>query len=101
MSTVIGRGNRDSSGQKIDPSIRSTMQRLRTWDFRVQSNTTSDRNLKAAFKLLDGLRDKLGLSDAVVEKVAYIYRKVQETGFIRGRTTPQYLRLLYILHIEN
>jgi transcription initiation factor TFIIB len=101
LATVIGRRDRDSSGQKIDPSIRSTMQRLRKWDFRVQSNTTSDRNLKAAFKLLDRLKDKLGLSDAVVEKVAYIYRKVQEIGFIRGRTTPAVLAAaIYIAYRE-
>ncbi|MFL6423426.1 MAG: transcription initiation factor IIB family protein, partial [Nitrososphaeraceae archaeon] len=86
LATIIGSDDRDSSGQKIDPSIHSTMQRLRKWDFRVQLNTPSDRNLRTAFKLLDALKDKLGLSDAAIEKVAYIYRKVQERGLIRGRS---------------
>ena len=63
LATTIGRDDRDASGQKIDPSISSTMQRLRMWDFRVQSNTSSDRNLRTAFNLLDTLKDKLGLSD--------------------------------------
>jgi transcription initiation factor TFIIB len=32
------------------------------------------------------LKDKLGLSDTVVEKTAYIYRKAQQRMLIRGRT---------------
>jgi transcription initiation factor TFIIB len=101
LATIIGRDNRDASGQKIDPSITSTMQRLRMWDFRVQLNTPSDRNLRTAFKLLDGLKDKLGLPDAVVEKLAYIYRKAQERGFVRGRSIPAVLAAaLYIAYRE-
>jgi transcription initiation factor TFIIB len=88
LATIIGKGDRDSSGQKIDPSIHSTMQRLRKWDFRGQLNTPSDRNLRTAFKLLDTLKDKLGLSDAVVENTAYLYRKAQQRKFLRGRTIP-------------
>jgi transcription initiation factor TFIIB len=32
------------------------------------------------------LAHKLGLSDAIVEKTAYIYRKTQQSGIIRGRS---------------
>jgi transcription initiation factor TFIIB len=39
-----------------------------------------------AFDELDILKDKLALSDAVVEKAAYIYRKAEDKGLIRGRT---------------
>jgi transcription initiation factor TFIIB len=67
LATIIGGSDRDSSGQKIDPSIHSTTQRLRKWDFRAQLNSPSDRSLTTAFKLLDRLKDKLGLSDAIVE----------------------------------
>ena len=85
---MIGMSDRDGSRQKMDPSISSTMQTLRSWDFRVQSNTSSDRNLKIALKLLNTLKDKLGLSDTIVEKVAYTYRKAQERGLVRGRSIP-------------
>ena len=102
LATIIGRSDRDSSGQKIDPSIHSTMHRLRKWDFRGQLNTPSDRNLRTAFKLLDTLKDKLGLSDAVVEKVAYIYRKAQERAFVRGRSIHAVLAAtLYIAYREQ
>jgi transcription initiation factor TFIIB len=43
LATIIGRSDRDASGQKIDSLISSTMQRLRMWDFRVHLNTSSDR----------------------------------------------------------
>jgi transcription initiation factor TFIIB len=86
LSTIIGRTDRDASGQKIDPLMRSTMERLKTWDIRTQTHTPTDRNLKQAFFQLDVLKDKLGLSDSVVEKTAYIYRKAQERMLIRGRT---------------
>src|ERR1044072_6690190 len=91
LATIIGKEDRDASGQKIDSSINSTMQRLRAWDFRIHLSRSSDRNLQTAFSLLNNLKDKLGLSDTIVEKVAYIYRKAQERGFIRGRSIPAVL----------
>ncbi|HJU59945.1 MAG TPA: hypothetical protein VJ583_09350 [Nitrososphaeraceae archaeon] len=45
----------------------------------------SARNLGHAFRQLDSLKDKLALSNAVIEKTAYIYRKVQEASLVRGR----------------
>ena len=39
-----------------------------------------------AFNELDVLSDKLALPDAVVEKTAYIYRKAQRRGLVRGRS---------------
>jgi transcription initiation factor TFIIB len=86
LSTVIGRTDKDASGRAIDISMRSTMGRLRAWDFRTQAHSPTERNLRQAFSELDRLKDKLGLSDAAVEKTAYIYRKAQERGLVRGRT---------------
>ena len=84
LSTIIGRINKDSSGSKIDSQTLSTMKRLRTWDLRTQ--TSDDRSRQQAFSELHVLKDKLALPDAIVEKSAYIYRKAQEIGLIRGRT---------------
>ena len=44
-----------------------------------------------AFQKLGKLKDKLGLPDAVVEKAAYIYRKAQQRGLVRGRTIDSIL----------
>ena len=86
LSTVIGKADKDASGRLLDSSMRATFGRLRAWDFRSQAHSPTDRNLRQAFSELDRLKDKLSLSDAVVEKTAYIYRKAQERGLVRGRT---------------
>jgi transcription initiation factor TFIIB len=86
LSTVIGRANRDAGGQILDVSMRSTIERLRTWDSRIQVYSSEDRNLRQAFQHLDALKDKLGLSYAIVEKTAYIYRKAYERQLPRGKT---------------
>lgn len=86
LSTVIGKTDKDASGRLIESTMRTTMDRLRTWDFRTQAHTPTDRNLRQAFSELDRLKDKLVLSEAAVEKTAYIYRKAQERGLVRGRT---------------
>jgi transcription initiation factor TFIIB len=91
LATIISRADRDASGQKIDPSVRATMERLRTWDFRTQISSSTDRNLRQAFEGLDVLKHKLGLPDSIVEKTAYIYRKAQERGMVRGRTISSVL----------
>ena len=88
LATIVGKDDKDASGKKIDPSVLYTMQRLRTWDFRLQLNSRSNRSLREAFMLLDTLKDKLGLSDAAIENTAYLYRKAQQRQFLRGRTIP-------------
>ena len=86
LSTVIGRTNRDAGGQILDASMRFTIERLRTWDARIQVHNSEGRNLRQAFRQLNTLKDKLGLSDAIVEKTAYIYRKAYEKHLSRGKT---------------
>ena len=86
LSTIIGRTDRDASGNILDAAMRSRMQRLRTWDIRSQAQSSAAKNRKQAFTQLSILKDKLNLSDAVIEKTAYIYRKAQERLLIRGRT---------------
>jgi transcription initiation factor TFIIB len=86
LSTIIGRTDRDASGNRLDPAMRARMNRLATWDMRSQLHTPRDRSLNQAFFQLDVLKDKLGLSDGIIEKTAYIYRKAQSTKLTRGRT---------------
>lgn len=83
LSTIIGRPDR-SAGSGLNAAMRSTFDRLRTWDFRIKGQ--DERSLKRAFVDLDRLRGTLRLSGAIVEKAAYIYRRAQEQGLVRGRT---------------
>ena len=86
FSTVIGAANKDSTGKPLSASMRSSIERLRTWDSRTQAHSSSDRNLRQALNEMDKLKDKLALADAVIEKAAYIYRKAMEKKLVRGRS---------------
>jgi transcription initiation factor TFIIB len=86
LSTIIGIPNRDASGHMLDAAMRSRMQRLRTWDIRIKTSIPKVGNLSDAFNQLHTSKDKLGIPDAIIEKTAYIYRKAQERGLVRGRT---------------
>ena len=85
LSTVINPTNRDATGKPLSSSMKKTLKRLRTWDSRSQ-NEPIDRNFRQAFNELYKLKDKLSLSDPVVEKAAYIYRKALEKKLVRGRS---------------
>lgn len=91
LATKIGRTNSDSDGHRLDATMEPLIQRLRTWDYRIQAGSATQRNLVQAFMELARVKDKLGLSDGVIEKTAYIYRKAQEKKLIRGRTTSSIL----------
>ena len=86
LATVIGGVNKDASGKSLSGSMRSTVERLRTWDRRSQVHESADRNLRQAFNELRRFSDKLTVSDAVTEKAAYIYRKALERSLVRGRS---------------
>ena len=86
LSTIIGKENRDARGQLIDTAMCSKIERLRIWNIRTRMSKSGDKNLVRAFEQLDRIKEKLGLSDIIIEKATYIYRKVHERGLIRGRT---------------
>jgi transcription initiation factor TFIIB len=86
LSTKIGNDATDASGNVIDAETRTRMNRLRMWNNRSQSQSSTDRSLQRAFTLLSRIKDRLGLPNHVTEKAAYTYRKAQERGLIRGDT---------------
>jgi len=86
LSTVIGRSDRDASGRPFASPMRSTMERLRKWDNRAPAFGSTEKNLSVALRELDKMGDKLGVSAAVKERAAYIYRKALERGLLRGRS---------------
>ena len=86
LSTIIGIANKDSTGKPLSASMKNSIERLRTWDSRTQAHSSADRNLRQALNEMDKLKDKLSLSNAVIEKAAYIYRKAMEKKLVRGRS---------------
>ena len=91
LSTFIGKTDKDARGQSIDWAVRSTMKRLKIWDLRTKLHYSPDRSLREAFTQLDIIKDKLGLSKAVVEKTAYICRKAHQRKLAHGRTISSLL----------
>ncbi len=85
LSTVINPTNIDATGKPLSSSMKQILKRLRTWDSRSQ-NEPIDRNLRQAFNELYRLKDKLSLSDSVIEKAAYVYRKALDKKLTRGRS---------------
>jgi transcription initiation factor TFIIB len=88
LATIIDHANRDVTGKPLSASMKNTIKRLRTWDSRSQAHESVDRNFRQAFSDLGRLKDKLALSDALIEKTAYIYRKALDKGLVRGRSIP-------------
>lgn len=86
-STIIGKSNVDAVGKRISNDMQNKIDKLRIWEQRTRFINPKDRNLKYAFDKLNNIKHKLGLSNTVVEKSFYLYRKASSLGLVQGRTT--------------
>jgi len=86
LATIIGKFNRDSTGKPVEYKMRPLMKRMRFWDTRSHIKNSSERNLRTALSEMEKLKEKLCLSDAIIERSAYIYRKAARAQLIRGRS---------------
>jgi transcription initiation factor TFIIB len=86
LSTIIGKTNQDYAGKPLGYEMRQSLKRMRLWDSRSQTRTSAERNLRTALYQMDKLKEKLCLSDAIIERAAYLYRKAAKAQLIRGRT---------------
>ncbi len=85
LSTTISSSNIDANGVVITSRQIVKIQRMRRWN-KISNDRSSHRNLKNAFTILSSLKHKLSLTDSLVEKSAYIYRKAFGKGMIKGRS---------------
>jgi transcription initiation factor TFIIB len=87
LSTIISYSNVDAYGAAIAPEQMGKLQRMRRWN-RISSvdNRAHSRNLKNAFGIMSRIKGKLSISDSVIEKAAYFYRKALEKRLIKGRS---------------
>src|SRR5918996_6135074 len=86
LCTIIGKANIDASGKALDIASLQKIEKLRRLNSWINVQKSSEKSLRRAFQRLDTLKDKLGLPEPIVEKSAYIFRKVQERQLVRGRT---------------
>jgi len=66
--------------------MKKNLKQLRVQDIRSKIHSSTDKNLIQAFNELSRLKDKLALTNAIMEKTAYIYRKAIERKLVRGRS---------------
>ncbi|MDH3501126.1 MAG: transcription factor TFIIB [Nitrosopumilus sp.] len=85
LFTIIQSQDKDSTGKPLSGHNKRSFYRLRMWDRNSRSAVTK-QSLLNAFTLLDGLRSKLGLPEHVVEKSAYLFRKVKRKKLLLGRS---------------
>lgn len=86
LATIIGKFNQDFSGKSLDYSMKPVLKRMRLWDSRSQARNSAERNLRYALLEMEKLKEKLSLSDAIMERSAYLYRKAANAQLIRGRS---------------
>ena len=86
LSTSIDKRDRDALGNKLSPTQSLEASKLRIWQIRSQSQSSSDRNLINAMRVLDRLTSQIGLQRMVKEHAAILYRHTIEKGKIQGQS---------------
>jgi len=85
LSTMVGKLNVDSQGRPLSLVMKNNLNRARILDSRSQYRRSAKKNLRIALDELEKLKEKMALSDAIVERAAYFYRKAIEDG-LRGKS---------------
>jgi len=86
LSTVIGKSNFDSTHKPVSSAMKNSLNRMRVWDSRSKVGTSSQSNLRIALLEINKLKEKMALSDGIIERSSYLYRKAAEKQLIRGRS---------------
>lgn len=102
LTTIIGKGDKDASGIKLNPRKRSEINRLRKWQERTKTAKSLYRNLAYAMSFLNRISSQLDLTKDVKESSAYYYRKIAKKGLLRGRSIEgMILAAVYVVLREN
>jgi transcription initiation factor TFIIB len=86
LATIIDKSNHDSKGRPIEYKMKQDMRRMRLWDTRSPAKNMFGKNLRTALSEMEKLKEKLSLSDGLIERAAYIYRKSAKAQLTRGRS---------------
>ena len=86
LSTVIGWRDTDTYGKSIPAQSKAQLYRLRKWQRRMRTSSSTERNLSYALGEVDRLSSALGLPKNVRSTAALVYRKAVMNNLVRGRT---------------
>jgi len=86
MNSVIG-NDRDATGKPLNSASKSQFNRLRQLDNRSKLRKSSQRTLVKSLTFLNGLKEKLGISENTVEVTCSLFRRAQKNRLTKGRTS--------------
>jgi transcription initiation factor TFIIB len=88
LSTIIMHSNTDANGTSLNRDQISSINKIRYYD-KMSDSKNHIRNLKNAFAVMAATKDKLTLTDPVIERAAYYYRKTLGSRLIKGRSIKE------------
>jgi transcription initiation factor TFIIB len=88
LSTIITYSNTDAYGTSLNQHQISSINKIRYYD-KMSDSKNHIRDLKNAFALMAATKDKLTLTDPVIERASYYYRKTLSSGLIKGRSIKE------------
>jgi Transcription initiation factor IIB (TFIIB) len=86
LSTNIGWQNKDAYGQSVSAEKRRKLKRLRTWNERIRTQDSKDRNLKHALGEIDRMSSALDIHETTRETASMIYRRALDADLLPGRS---------------
>ena len=86
LTTTIDWKDKDAYGHTLSQEKRSQMQRLRTWQERIRTQESGERNLQFALSEIDRMASALGVPRSIREVASVIYRQALDRDLIRGRS---------------
>jgi transcription initiation factor TFIIB len=89
LSTIITYSNTDANGTVLNQEQITTSNKIRYLDKIWGNNKNHLRNFKSAFAIMSTVSDKLGLTNPVIERAAYYYRKAFDSNLIKGRAIKE------------
>ena len=88
LTTVITNQNTDANGTSLSQDQISSVNKIRYYN-KLSDSKNHIRNLKNAFAVMAAIKDKLNLTDPVIERAAYYYRKTLNSQLIKGRSITE------------
>jgi transcription initiation factor TFIIB len=89
LSTIINYSNTDANGTSLNQEQVTTSNKIRYLDKILGNNKNHLRNFRNAFAIMATVSDKLGLTNPVIERAAYYYRKAFDSRLIKGRAIKE------------
>ncbi|MFB6210640.1 MAG: transcription initiation factor IIB family protein [Halobacteriales archaeon] len=86
LTTMIDWRDRDANDRSLSATKRRQFRRLRTWQQRIRTEGTGERNLQYAFSEIDRMASALDLPENVRETASVLYRRALNDDLIRGRS---------------